>query len=108
MGLKQTVGRQFAPRLQELAPGLTSGFVREALNRAVDGVGPLTPVAKAADKQLAGLKPGAGYRRSVGGLSGSSRLLAPGFRPHGTSAWSLFVSSGCPAMRTVPNVACRV
>ena len=53
MGLKQTVGRQLAPRIQELAPGLTSGFVREALNRAIDGVGPLAPAAVAADKQLA-------------------------------------------------------
>jgi hypothetical protein len=52
MGLKQTVGRQLAPRIQELAPGLTSGFVREALNRAIDGVGPLTPAAQAADRQL--------------------------------------------------------
>ena len=53
MGLKQTVGRQLAPRIQELAPGLTTGFVREALNRAIDGVGPLAPAARAADKQLA-------------------------------------------------------
>lgn len=53
MGLKNTVGRQLAPRIQELAPGLTSGFVREALNRAIDGIGPLTAAAKSADKQLA-------------------------------------------------------
>ncbi|MDR7252964.1 hypothetical protein J2X46_001949 [Nocardioides sp. BE266] len=52
MGLKQTVGRQLAPRIQELAPGLTTSFVREALNRAIDGVGPLAPAATAADKQL--------------------------------------------------------
>jgi hypothetical protein len=52
MGLKHTVGRQLAPRIQELAPGLTTGFVREALNRAIDGVGPLAPAAAAADKQL--------------------------------------------------------
>jgi hypothetical protein len=52
MGLKQTVGRQLAPRINELAPGLTGGFVREALNRAIDGVGPLAPAAAAADKQL--------------------------------------------------------
>lgn len=52
MGLKDVVGRQLAPRVQELAPGLTTGFVREALNRAIDGVGPLTPAAYAADKQL--------------------------------------------------------
>ncbi len=53
MGFKHTVGRQLAPRIQGLAPGLTSGFVREALNRAIDGVGPLAPAAAAADKQLA-------------------------------------------------------
>ena len=52
MGLKETVGRQIAPRIQELAPGLTGSFVREALNRAIDGVGPLAPAAAAADKQL--------------------------------------------------------
>ncbi len=42
-----------APRLAEMAPGLSSSFVREALARAVDGVGPLPPAAAAADKQLA-------------------------------------------------------
>jgi hypothetical protein len=52
MGLKQTVGRQLAPRITEIAPGLTGGFVREALNRAIDGIGPLAPAADAADKQL--------------------------------------------------------
>lgn len=53
MGLKDTVGRQLAPRIQEIAPGLTTGFVREALHRAIDGIGPLAPAAAAADKQLA-------------------------------------------------------
>ena len=53
MGLKQTVGRQLAPRIQELAPGLTTGFVREALNRAIDGIGPQAPAATAAETQLA-------------------------------------------------------
>ena len=52
MGMKETVGRQLAPMIHEVAPGLTSGFVREALNRAVDGVGPLQPAATAAEKQL--------------------------------------------------------
>lgn len=52
MGLKQTVGWQLAPRINDLAPGLTGGFLREALNRAIDGVGPLAPAAAAADKQL--------------------------------------------------------
>jgi hypothetical protein len=53
MGITQRVGRQLAPRIQELAPTLTAGFVREALNRAVDGVGPLPPAAAAADRHLA-------------------------------------------------------
>ena len=52
MGLKQTVGRQLAPRITQIAPGLSSSFVREALNRAIDGVGPLPAAAAAADKQL--------------------------------------------------------
>ncbi|GAB3015101.1 hypothetical protein GCM10011376_06630 [Nocardioides flavus (ex Wang et al. 2016)] len=52
MGLKQTVARQLAPRIHELTPGLSTGFVREALNRAIDGIGPLAPAAEAADKQL--------------------------------------------------------
>ena len=37
MGLKETVGRQVTPKVRDLAPGLTTGFVREALNRAIDG-----------------------------------------------------------------------
>ena len=53
MGVKETVGRQLAPRVTRLAPSLTSGFVREALDRAIHGVGPLPPAAKAAEKQLA-------------------------------------------------------
>ncbi len=47
------LGRQIAPRITDLAPGLTSGFVREALHRAIDGVGPLPPAREAAEKQLA-------------------------------------------------------
>jgi hypothetical protein len=39
-------------RLTELAPDLTATFVREALHRAIHGVGPLPPAAAAADKQL--------------------------------------------------------
>jgi hypothetical protein len=39
-------------RLTEIAPGLTAAFVREALHRAIHGVGPLPPAAAAADKQL--------------------------------------------------------
>jgi hypothetical protein len=38
--------------LTEFTPGLTSAFVREALHRAIHGVGPLPPASVAADKQL--------------------------------------------------------
>jgi hypothetical protein len=46
-----STGRQPAT-LTELAPGLTAAFVREALHRAIHGVGPLPPASAAADKQL--------------------------------------------------------
>ncbi len=53
MGVKRTVGRKLAPRITQLAPGLTASFVREALRRAIAGAGPLPPASVAADKQLA-------------------------------------------------------
>jgi hypothetical protein len=53
MSVKGTVGQQLAPRIAELAPGLTTAFVREALHRAIHGIGPLPPASAAADKQLA-------------------------------------------------------
>lgn len=53
MGIKQTVGKHVAPRITSMAPELTTSFVREALNRAISGVGPLPGAAEAADKQLA-------------------------------------------------------
>jgi hypothetical protein len=46
------VGKQLAPNLTHMAPGLTSTFVREALHRAIAGVGPLPSAAHAADEQL--------------------------------------------------------
>jgi hypothetical protein len=52
MGVKEAVGRQLAPRVAQLAPSLTTAFVREALARAINGIGPLPPAAEAADKQL--------------------------------------------------------
>lgn len=52
MGAMGSISRRLAPKVTGLAPGLTTSFVREALNRAVDGVGPLPPAAAAADKQL--------------------------------------------------------
>lgn len=47
------VGQHVAPHVPRLAPDLTHSFVREALHRAIHGVGPLPPAAAAADKQLA-------------------------------------------------------
>lgn len=44
--------RRLAPKVTDLAPGATSTFVREALHRAIVGVGPLPPAAKAAETQL--------------------------------------------------------
>src|SRR3954452_12286224 len=52
MSMMGNIGRRLAPRVTELAPELTSSFVREALRRAIEGVGPLPPAAKAADAQL--------------------------------------------------------
>jgi hypothetical protein len=52
MGVKGAVGKQLAPRIANVAPGLTTAFVREALARAIHGIGPLPPAARAADKQL--------------------------------------------------------
>lgn len=53
MGATSSVGKKLAPQVQKLAPSLTTGFVREALNRAIAGVGPLPGAAAAAEKQLA-------------------------------------------------------
>ncbi len=41
-----------APRVTDLAPHLTAGFVHQALDRAIRGVGPLDGAALAAEKQL--------------------------------------------------------
>ena len=82
-------------------PGLTTSFVREALHRAIVGVGPLPPASKAADAQLREQKgdvekavhevienhvryAGAqGFVTNVGGLVTSrspSRRTSPGWR----------------------------
>ena len=53
MGIVGSLGRGLAPHIGKAAPGLNTQFVHEALRRAVDGVGPLPPAAKAADAQLA-------------------------------------------------------
>lgn len=50
--LRSNLTRQLAPHATKLAPTLTSTFVREALNRAIDGFGPLPGAAEAAEAQL--------------------------------------------------------
>ncbi len=52
MGAMSQISKRLAPRVTDLAPGLTTSFVRESLRRAIEGVGPLPPAAKAADAQL--------------------------------------------------------
>ena len=53
MGAKTRVaGRLVAPIALKATPGLASGFVRQAFDRAVDGTGPLRGAAEAADRRL--------------------------------------------------------
>ena len=47
------VGLHLAPKVAQAAPELTTGFVHQALERAIRGVGPLDGAAVAADKELA-------------------------------------------------------
>ncbi len=53
MSLKGNIGRHLVPHITDAVPGLTTTFVREALSRAIHGIGPLPPAAHAAEKQLA-------------------------------------------------------
>src|SRR6476659_5866543 len=52
MSASGNIGKRLAPHLTRTMPGLTTSFVREALHRAIAGVGPLPPAAHAAEKQL--------------------------------------------------------
>ena len=52
MSTSGSIGRRLAPRIPDALPGLTTAFVREALHRAIHGVGPLPPAAHAAEAQL--------------------------------------------------------
>jgi EcsC protein family len=53
MSVRTSFSRALAPWATQAVPELTHGFVREALHRAIHGVGPLPPAAVAAEKQLA-------------------------------------------------------
>jgi hypothetical protein len=63
MSVKGSIGKRLAPRITDVAPDLTSSFVREALHRAIHGIGPLPPAAKAAAKQL--VEQGGNVERAV-------------------------------------------
>ncbi len=52
MGIGGAIGKRLAPNVQRLAPDMTANFVHEALQRAINGVGPLPGAAAAAEKQL--------------------------------------------------------
>jgi len=51
-GIAVEAARVVVPKITQLAPGLTSSFVRQALDRAITGIGPLPPAAQAAEAQL--------------------------------------------------------
>jgi hypothetical protein len=53
MGKAKTAGKLVAPMVLKSAPVITSSFVRQAFDRAVDGVGPLRGAAEAADYRVA-------------------------------------------------------
>lgn len=52
MSIAKRFGRTLAPKITELAPNMTSGFVQQALDRAIRGAGPLDGAAMAAERQL--------------------------------------------------------
>ncbi|MCA1981855.1 EcsC family protein [Nocardioides nematodiphilus] len=47
-----SVGTVLAPKVVEIAPGITSSFVQVALTRAITGTGPIPGAAAVAEKQL--------------------------------------------------------
>ncbi len=52
MSMSKRLGQALAPRITELAPNVTAGFVQQALHRAISGAGPLDGAALAAEKTL--------------------------------------------------------
>lgn len=52
MGIRQRMVNKMIPDVHKVAPDLNSGFVHQTIVRAIKGVGPLPPAAKAAEKQL--------------------------------------------------------
>ena len=52
-GATTTSSSRLPQRLAEMGPGLTAALVREALHRAVRGIGPLAAAASVAGRKLA-------------------------------------------------------
>ncbi|KQY57509.1 MULTISPECIES: EcsC family protein [unclassified Nocardioides] len=53
MGIGSSITKRITPKITQAAPNLTSGFVREALRRAIEGVGPLPSAETTARRKLA-------------------------------------------------------
>jgi EcsC family protein len=51
MSIAKRVGQSLAPSITQVAPNITAGFVNQALERAIRGVGPLDGAAMVAEKQ---------------------------------------------------------
>ena len=52
VSLGKSLGKSVAPQVHRFAPEVTAGFVREALHRAVVGVGPMPGAATVAERML--------------------------------------------------------
>jgi EcsC protein family len=52
MSIAKRVGKNLAPKITQVAPQVTAGFVQQALQRAIQGVGPFDAAAMMAEKQL--------------------------------------------------------
>jgi EcsC family protein len=53
MSMAKRVGKSLAPKVTLVAPQITAGFVHQALERAIRGVGPLEGAAALAEKERA-------------------------------------------------------
>ena len=88
MGLKRTVGRQLAPRIQELAPGLTTGDT--AMIARANGVGPKLAARVANELKgklgVTGLGGSAPAPRAGAAADALSALANLGFKPADASA----------------------
>lgn len=88
MGKGKVVGRLVTPVAIKAAPGLASGFVRQAFDRAVDGVGPLRGAAQAADLKV--IQHDGNVGRAIGSfVEGHARLA--GMQGFVTNLGGLFV-----------------